>query len=359
MAGNRKKGPQGTISPLGRSQPGVLGMQLTNDGSNTVHLSSATYQNNATQSLKFTVKDIPDVMRCKLKWPISATLMEKWLHGKAYSMSDTYKGGQIPANQYPKEYIVTDICTMDWITSFPRGKQALKNLINQIEAKNAIEVLRKKAQKRLEREQPFREHHLFGPPCDFIHNCSDPVELHSEWQFQREKVNLDLELLRGGPDELYGSVGAFALYAALLEGNFIQNPKSQKWNLEVTKVGIYMRDTFDFNGLQYLGHWNDNGIIIDKSAALLAKMADHKKSLAMVAGGVEALVSPLKVSVAVQLEMPEGYECHKPVENIRLGRLLPFNNSDFCHYRNRTGKGGDLMVFSDVLPISVKFAIPL
>lgn len=158
-----------------------------------------------------------------------------------------------------------------------------------------------------------------------IVNLADPVQLHSEWQFQYEKVEYDYD---AGLDDLYGSLGAFALYAALLEGTVTgkQDAASQA-SLKVTRVGIYMRDTFEFIGAQYLGHWNDKGMAIVPAAAAAAKLS--------------------------------GTEWYLPAYSFDLGIVYPFNNSDFRAYRTKTKKGGDLMVFSDVLSIPVNFTVQL
>ncbi|MBP7394091.1 MAG: hypothetical protein KA945_09705 [Zoogloea sp.] len=42
-----------------------------------------------------------------------------------------------------------------------------------------------------------------------------------------------------------------------------------------------------------------------------------------------------------------------------LGTLAPINNSDFRAWRTRHGKGGDLLIFSDIVVESIQLSIPI
>jgi Family of unknown function (DUF6402) len=80
---------------------------------------------------------------------------------------------------------------------------------------------------------------------------------------------------------------------------------------EVDKVGIYLRDAYDYNGFQALGIWNRDRIL------------SKAESLGVVA------TSPGKIA---------GF----------LGGFEPVFNSTFRDWRASTGRGGDFLIYSDV-----------
>lgn len=309
--------PRGGAGPGNSSIPGPLGV-YNEPGSDIAHYLSPVGRNyipnnkNAVASSTFGVADIPNVMRDKLGWPKSADIMKKWLNARKNIMTDTQKSGDAAANAYPQAYREASIFTMDWITNFTRGGAALTNLIANLQATNAIRTLQGIIGKRA---------NLKDLKMLSIKNVADPVELHSNWQFQYEKVGYDHH---DSLDDLYGSLGKFALYAALLEGEVTRKNENAPSFLRVTKVGIYMRDTFDFIGPQYLGHWNSQGMGLNPSALGVARL---------------------------------NMEWYLPAYIPGLGWAKPFNNSDFRRYREDNGKGGDLLVISDVIEVPVNFTI--
>jgi len=42
-----------------------------------------------------------------------------------------------------------------------------------------------------------------------------------------------------------------------------------------------------------------------------------------------------------------------------LGMMAPINNSDFRAWRTRHDKGGDLLIFSDIVVESIQLSIPI
>lgn len=88
----------------------------------------------------------------------------------------------------------------------------------------------------------------------------------------------------------------------------------------ITKIGIYMKDTYDFNGNQYLGHWNYFGLFLD-----------------LVSGGMNIANTERKSDVI------------DPI----IGESRSFGNEDFREFRKHTGKGCDLYLFSDIIEVDV------
>ncbi|MDC5842174.1 DUF6402 family protein [Vibrio europaeus] len=251
----------------------------------------------------FTVIDIPDVMEYKLGWPKSAEVMRKWFSLPGRAMTDNEKVGIEP---YITTHTDSTIFSWQWLESFERVNKVKETLLSDkvLWSENAKDELKNCLRK---------SNH------DFTHSDIDNrsltvMELHTNWQFQHSKVGYEL----GAVDDLYGSLGNFALYAAIQKAHFYEED-GQSY-LRVTEVAIYMRDTFDFIGVQYLGHWDHGGMGIN------------------VIGGA--------------FNMRE-WQWRLPAWNPKLGIIDAFGNQDFREYRQACGKGGDLLLFSDIVTVDI------
>ena len=303
--------------PLGLTSPsGLFGSSFPHPLSPSARLLTPQQIEKAFSSKSFGVANIPSVMREKMAWPKSAALMDLWLNAPTRVMTAAEKSGETRAIDYPTKHVSKELITVDWLLKFKSAADGYSDLLTKFNTRKAVarlkEIIRSRAG-------------LPGSGSVPISNVLDPVELHSTWQFQLQNVGFDLF---AGLDDLYGSLGRFAWYAAVVEAIYTAPAKGSPGSFNVSKVGIYVRDTFDFNGGQYLGHWNEKGVRIDKVAAL---------------------------GVAVNSE----FECDWPMDGGTLGRLQPINNSDFNSYRDKNKKGGDLLVFSDVRVENVAIEIKL
>jgi hypothetical protein len=294
------------------------GVYLTNDGNRSPCHPGAPaggggpggfYQPGA-ETDDFDITDIPGVMRNRLNWQNGAAILEKWLRGTAYAMKPEQKSGDTKARSYPAEFRDTQLIKMAWIKSFSRGLTGYNNLLKKLDSDKAKKSLK-------EVVGNYRKAHT---KTDRIDHPLDAVGLHSDLQFQYETV---LYKTSEGLDDLYGALGVFELCAAVLKADITVSPAM----LVVSRVGIYMRDTFDFNGPQYLGHWNRNGMGLVPGAAVASMTFNSEWPLPGI-----------------------GFD-------LTLG--WPINNSDFRAFRDRTGRGGDLMVFSDVEAVDVNIRISL
>ncbi len=151
----------------------------------------------------------------------------------------------------------------------------------------------------------------------------DIAEVHATRQFQFSTVGYGSEF-----DDLYGSLGKFGLYAAVLDWNISDSAAKGRRTLKITKVATYMRDTFDFLGGQYLGHWNERGMGIVAGAGIAASINSEA-------------------------------EWHLPAWHPGLGWMTPINNSDFRSWQERSGSGGDLLLFSNTKTEPVDIAVEL
>jgi hypothetical protein len=150
------------------------------------------------------------------------------------------------------------------------------------------------------------------------------VKLQDHWR-------IDLEPIAGYDavmDDLYGALGRFNFISALLEARLSPKQDEAPQAVVVTKVGVYMRDTYEFNGPQYLGHWNENGMGLNPGA-----IANQ--------------------SLGTELDW------RLPAWNPHLGWVTPINNSDFGAWRTANGMGGDLLLLSDASVHDVNIRLTL
>ncbi|ASA55633.1 hypothetical protein BSQ33_07935 [Vibrio gazogenes] len=275
-----------------------------------------TKQVNEKQS-EFTVLDIPEVMSGKLNWPKSATVMNLWFQLNAREMTPSEKAGVVKPVDFPKEYINKTLFPWTWLTQYPQVKEALSEMNSLLDTSNAKREQRKHLVKYIKDKQ---QEIVFPYQLD---NGSDPVVLHSFWQFQLKGIGYDF----GQVDDLYGSLGNFAIYAAITKA-LIKKVDEKHYQATVTEVGIYMRDTFDFIGSQYLGHWNFEGLGLNPLGGLANRF---------------------------------NFEWQLPGWNPKLGMAEAFGNHDFNQYRDKHSKGGDLLLFSDVkrLPVNIELLLEI
>lgn len=257
---------------------------------------------------KFNILEIPNVMKNILNWPKSAEIMNLWFKLPCRKMSKEEKEG-VNLDKIPSEYINKTIFTMKWLESFERVKKAKAELLsNQVLwSENAQKAIKKR----------FEKFNIIESSSYIIDNSNLSIEeLHKNWQFQYKKIGYSLGNFNE-VDDLYGSLGNFGLYVAILKAEVNNNI------LHIKKIGLYMKDTYDFIDNQYLGHWNEKGMMITIAGKIIEDRFKNK-----------------------------GF-------NFDMGVADSFGNKDFQEYQNQNQKGGDLLLFSDVKTYLVKKEIKL
>lgn len=245
--------------------------------------------------MSLTLTNVPRIMRSK-GWVSGAGLMETWFSRRAATA---------PHYSAP----VTSIITMGWALGFRRAREVYDQMITDRVWANA-------AAQRLLGDR-LRRQGLLGTTVQPFGNLGRPVEL-----LDAEHVNY--RAVGGGgyygySESYYGSYYGYYYYydsglddmtAAL--GRFVfrvavagtVGPASGRSGHEVVinDIGIYLQDSYDFEGFQFLGFWDDS----DNSVSVLNPFSGT---------GVY--------------------------------------NSDFRDHRRDTGWGGDFLVYSNVSRMSL------
>ena len=205
------------------------------------------------------IDDLPAIVvedMLSMGWSEAAELLEIWAE-------------RPPATAPSYSAPVTNVIKMDWVLGFQRAKTVYDKLIadkiwtNEASQKRFAEHLKK---------NPRSAGSAFGDLSRSVTIIDD------EWINSRS--------VTGGWswDALAGALGSFTFQVAV--AGRVVSSGSGRFEIAVQEVGVYVKDSFDFEGSQFLGFW--------------------------------------------------GY------------RDDPVNNSDFRQWRSQSNRGGDFRVFSDV-----------
>lgn len=225
------------------------------------------------------ITKIPRIMRTK-GWLNGARLMETWL-SRPSAVAPVYG---------PPD---TATIRMDsWVLSFARARQVYHQIVadriwvNQPAQARIVRLLRRKGL-------------LTGARRSFG-NLTVPANLQDPDYANQRAVKVGLLDL----DDMTAALGTFALRVAIA-GHVDPLPGRPGHQITVTGAGVYVRDSYDFDGAQFLGFWDDS----DNSVSM---------------------TNPLSGTAV--------------------------SNEDFRKWRARTGRGGDFLVYADVKRIPLKGA---
>jgi hypothetical protein len=239
--------------------------------------------------------NIPRIMRGKA-WLNGARLLDIWF-SRSHAIAPNYSS--------PEESTIK----MDsWVLRFQRAREVYAQLVrDRIWANQA-------AQQRL--ANLLRQQGLLGSASRSFGalNSSVPLQDRSYVNFRAIPEGSDF-------DDMTAALGAFVLRVVVAgtvaPQRAVGGAAPSAFDVEISEVGVYVRDSFDFEGDQYLGCWSDNP------------------------DGFLPLMPP-------EPGMGMGFAPFRPPV------FSPVGNRDFREWRRRTGRGGDFLVFSDLkrLPLS-------
>lgn len=285
----------------------------------------------------FKLTDLPAIMDTK-QWPVSAALMRKWFAAQAHTMSDDEKQGKTEARSYPASLVDTGTVTMSWALSFPRIKKRYEQIFGSTSLFGSRQpAVYESAAARKELIKKLIKAGKFGLGRESYGELGASVlEVNDRWQFQFHKIGgkeynaatygeaaaREVLLSDPGLDDMWGAL-ADTLFKIAAAGVVTPRLKefdtglqcgfeAEYYDVSIETIGVYLRDTYDFNGDQYLGHWSKTSAPYIRLYAMGASRGS----------------------------CPNDY--------VEVG------NQHFRAHRNMTNKGGDLLVFSDVLQTRLK-----
>lgn len=262
------------------------------------------------------ISQIPRAMS-RMGWKKSAALMKRWLETPAWKCPESWKDGkELPEGLYiPDEHCDDKTITMSWLMNYTFAAEAVNKLLNERALSPAGLGV---TTKRLERlgwdgkgSYTFGRKNILGRPS------MSARELEQKYQnnFLAVGDNLAPHVVVDTLDDVYGSLGTYNLKVAVI--GTASRGIDNKVYFEPSHAGVYVKDFYDFNNDgawdQPLGLWTEDGILTRGQSVRSVLNRD----------------------------------------TVRLGKktmkVSKVFNSDFLNYRKETGKGGDFIVFSDVL----------
>ncbi|MDH4450155.1 MAG: DUF6402 family protein [Rhodoferax sp.] len=317
----------------------------------------------------FDIQDIPPAMR-RMGWHKSAALMEDFFSG-ALNYSRTTEDERDAIDQhgrfYASRFVDTKRFTWKWLLEHTAVEQALAQLI----APGFIDSIKKNARDESARSKMeekivtcvAQQHYRFIGQIDTLAECKgDVFALHRNFQFQVNKFGMFSYL----NTDLGGSLGNFALYAAVAYATVTRQDHPHRDVVTVTHAYVYAKDNYSFNDeaghpSQYLGHWNKQGVIYVPTAAALQVvdkvLGNYGRFLPEI--NMPELradpSNPFFVGADFAIQTGEHYRA----ENI----FYPVRNRDFWNWQMKHQRGSNILNFSDLtlvrMPTPLSFAIPV
>ncbi|KPB76000.1 Long-chain-fatty-acid--CoA ligase [Pseudomonas syringae pv. coriandricola] len=246
---------------------------------------------------------IPGAMR-NMGWDTAAALMQRWFDSPAWEMPKEWKEEKTKPD--PSTLLSAQceegIVKIDWAMQFERCREAVKlaeSRLTNINSGVRLRMLLKNAG--WVGEETF----------DLDTKMMKASQLDTKSQVNFAEFGSAWDML----DDMYGALGSATLKVGVsgktfVKENLITNQKHSFF--QISHLGFYIRDHYDFNGPQYLGTWTEDRV--------------------------------LTKAETVMTMTPQGYL----VIRLKDGPFASITNGDFREYREKTGKGGDFIIYSDV-----------
>ncbi|MBB3241127.1 hypothetical protein FHW68_002647 [Pseudomonas sp. Tn43] len=290
----------------------------------TATLSPASNKTGQTATVrKFGVSDIPGAMD-KMNWPVAAGLMRYWFKGNPWATED---GGMDELTKDHKKepldpYVESSIVKMAWVLKFKRANEVFSELKAKWNSPNALVRMRENFQGKFEGK-------VDGAYQIKFTSAREAEKFGYTNTIAVQTPNANIFLL----DELRGALANFNM-RVIAEGEVIL--ASRKISFLVNRLGFYIDDSYDFSDVgnrfsQPLGYWNYDGV------------ADP------VTGNGSNFFSAIGKAEMAKTAALRGEDVQAIFKDIDGKRYHLIQNSDFSDYRTKHGKGGDFIVYSDVL----------
>jgi len=247
---------------------------------------------------------LPKAMR-NMGWETAAALMQRWFDSPAWAMPAEWKDTRTQPNSMSLGAANCDdrIVKMEWAIRYEGVQNAIKVAETLIDTPNAIKLLRKRL---------LAAGWVPGCPFELGFFNMSAVQMDAVSQVNFSEFGKTLDTL----DDMYGALGRGTLKVGVVGAVHTEVDaitESVRHYFKVSYVGFYIRDNYDFNGPQYLGTWTEDRVL-SKSETIISLTSSGQTII-----------------------------------NVGDTPFAAVTNSDFRRYREKTGFGGDFVVYSDVL----------
>ncbi|MBI6846003.1 hypothetical protein BTW15_12695 [Pseudomonas syringae pv. tomato] len=247
---------------------------------------------------------IPGAMR-NMGWDTAAALMQRWFDSPGWEMPADWKKPRTQPNpmNLPPDQCDENIVKMAWAMQFSRCREAVAVAESRISTVNAVKQLNSLLEKAGWKG---------GGSLRLGSTTMTATQLDVLTQINFAEFGSTWDVV----DDMYGALGFATLKVGVVGTAFSKKhfiSRQPKHYFKIEHLGFYIRDHYDFNGLQYLGTWTEDRVLT-------------------------------KAETVIALT-PQG----NLILSLKDGPFAAITNSNFREYRNKTGKGGDFFIYSDVL----------
>ena len=174
--------------------------------------------------------NIPRIMRAH-RWYEGAALLDSW-----YSR---------PSTAYP-HYDTPDVgatISMDWVLGYERAREVYSGILE--------DRIWSTPPARIEVAKMLRQAGRLNGPRSWFGNLALSADKLDPVYINYRTVKFGLNQLDG----LTAALGNFAFRVAV--AGEVEGLPSGETRVDIWQVGVYVRDSFDFEGDQFLGYWDD------------------------------------------------------------------------------------------------------
>lgn len=197
---------------------------------------------------QFQLIEIPEVMEKKMQAGVGAALMRRWFASPKFVLPENWRAGDKDFLTVPSQHLDTAIVKMDWVRRFTRANVAISTLERRLNTALALKELRR----------VLKRQHFLTNGKEKIGQAESAVVLH-----ETSHLNSVAVAYGGGVDPLDCGLAAFTMHVAVsgtaepLAGA-MPNQKSHRISIE--RLNFYVRDSYDFNTEdEPLGYWGREG----------------------------------------------------------------------------------------------------
>lgn len=335
---------------------------------------------------RFKLRDIEQVMR-NHGWKMGAKAQALWFTGKAYQLSERAKNASEDESMIDKvlnNAVEADFVDWEWLLSFTVVREKLDHLLMTKETLISRNIYDPNMLDYYS-QYPDVRHNIYSNPAknSLIYNFKSDKDMdsnrfgyrfgqeilqmykngkyifskemeniyfyHRYWQFQYIKVGdggIEKPWTGDSIEDWFAAFGSFTLNVAPYEIEIFEIEKNV-YKVNVLQIAIYARDSFDFNGNQYLGFWNKNGVVLPMEENV-------RQALYLGANWFSINIFD------IELNNEADYAFNKPLlkngDNLNKDLYFPVNNSDYRRWRENSkrndptgiGFGRDMILFSEV-----------
>ncbi len=245
----------------------------------------------------FMLNEIPNSME-KMGWEMAPKIMRHWFERPKIEFTQEEKIRYIKgidSIDIPKDRVNDSIVKMEWAMNFKQVKEAAEELVQKWASPNGIKLLKKR----------------LGGNVNKIGYSDSAIELDTYAQVNYKEIGSLTDTI----DDYFGAIGKATLKLAV-RGRVDKIETKNVFIIE--KLGVYLKDSYDFvNPDEFLGVWSREEVL--SKVKTVVYMGFYKDNM--------------------WRELATG----------EYSKYVPVYNKDFREWQNKHNKGGDFIVFSNVL----------